>query len=229
MFEGQADALDFLGARFAGTPGHRQLLSPPCPTGHASRTGPPPGGRGRPRAADGGGASGLVGSVTPRRADRLDPRISCVNTSRGTREHRSHSRRRARHHRCCRPPGRGPGRAARRGDLDRRHVRRLLTPRRRTADGASCTSTRLELDPQVALRPEPFGALAYHYGNRRLVFLGTRHGRASSRRSATTRPSADALEACGIDRAALAVRSPGRPDRSLESTRRWSVSASSLS
>ena len=27
------------------------------------------------------------------------------------------------------------------------------------------------LHPQVALRPEPFGALAYHYGNRRLVFL----------------------------------------------------------
>ena len=25
--------------------------------------------------------------------------------------------------------------------------------------------------PQVAIRPEPFGALAYHYGNRRLVFL----------------------------------------------------------
>ena len=30
---------------------------------------------------------------------------------------------------------------------------------------------RLELHPQVALRPEPFGALAYHYGNRRLIFL----------------------------------------------------------
>lgn len=29
----------------------------------------------------------------------------------------------------------------------------------------------LELHPQVALRPEPFGALAYHYGNRRLIFL----------------------------------------------------------
>jgi len=28
-----------------------------------------------------------------------------------------------------------------------------------------------ELDPLVALRPEPFGALAYHYGNRRLTFL----------------------------------------------------------
>lgn len=27
------------------------------------------------------------------------------------------------------------------------------------------------LDTQVAIRPEPFGALAYHYGNRKLVFL----------------------------------------------------------
>ena len=27
------------------------------------------------------------------------------------------------------------------------------------------------LHDQVALRPEPFGALAYHYGNRRLNFL----------------------------------------------------------
>ena len=27
------------------------------------------------------------------------------------------------------------------------------------------------LHPSVALRPEPFGALAYHYGNRKLVFL----------------------------------------------------------
>jgi mycofactocin biosynthesis protein MftB len=34
-----------------------------------------------------------------------------------------------------------------------------------TVDGA------YRLDEQVALRPEPFGALAYHYGNRRLVFL----------------------------------------------------------
>ena len=29
----------------------------------------------------------------------------------------------------------------------------------------------LELNSQVALRPEPFGALAYHYGNRKLIFL----------------------------------------------------------
>ena len=29
------------------------------------------------------------------------------------------------------------------------------------------------LHEMVALRPEPFGALAYHYGNRKLVFLRT--------------------------------------------------------
>ena len=30
------------------------------------------------------------------------------------------------------------------------------------------------LDPQVSLRPEPFGALAYHFGTRRLSFLKSR-------------------------------------------------------
>lgn len=30
---------------------------------------------------------------------------------------------------------------------------------------------RLALSTAVALRPEPFGALAYHFGNRRLTFL----------------------------------------------------------
>lgn len=29
----------------------------------------------------------------------------------------------------------------------------------------------LRLSPSVALRPEPFGAMAYHFGNRRLTFL----------------------------------------------------------
>lgn len=30
---------------------------------------------------------------------------------------------------------------------------------------------RCSLHPEVAIRPERFGALAYHYGNRRLLFL----------------------------------------------------------
>ncbi|MEY4176421.1 MAG: hypothetical protein RI900_3586 [Actinomycetota bacterium] len=57
----------------------------------------------------------------------------------------------------------------------------------------------LELHPQVALRPEPFGALAYHYGNRRLVFL--KHAdMVTVARSLSQHPSlADALHAAGID------------------------------
>lgn len=31
--------------------------------------------------------------------------------------------------------------------------------------------TPYRLDPQVSLRPEEFGALAYHFGNRKLSFL----------------------------------------------------------
>ena len=56
----------------------------------------------------------------------------------------------------------------------------------------------LELHPQVAVRPEPFGALAYHYGNRRLVFL--RHPDVVRVVEALgNHPSvADTLEACGI-------------------------------
>jgi putative mycofactocin binding protein MftB len=33
------------------------------------------------------------------------------------------------------------------------------------------SSAAYRLDEKVALRPEPFGALAYHYGSRRLTFL----------------------------------------------------------
>ena len=33
------------------------------------------------------------------------------------------------------------------------------------------TDSRWRLHPRVALRPEPFGALAYHYDNRRLNFV----------------------------------------------------------
>lgn len=40
-----------------------------------------------------------------------------------------------------------------------------------SAMGPDLTDRHVELHPQVALRPEPFGALAYHHGTRRLVFL----------------------------------------------------------
>ncbi|MEM7275520.1 MAG: mycofactocin biosynthesis chaperone MftB [Actinomycetota bacterium] len=39
-----------------------------------------------------------------------------------------------------------------------------------TADDQALVG-RWRLHPRVALRPEPFGALAYHYDNRRLNFL----------------------------------------------------------
>lgn len=58
--------------------------------------------------------------------------------------------------------------------------------------------TPLELHPQVALRPEPFGALAYHYGNRRLVFLKHRDVVAVARVLADHPTLAAALEACDI-------------------------------
>ena len=40
-----------------------------------------------------------------------------------------------------------------------------------TLEATALAGRALELHPQVALRPEPFGALAYHYDTRRLVFL----------------------------------------------------------
>ena len=43
-----------------------------------------------------------------------------------------------------------------------------------TNSPAALVDRALELSPRVALRPEPFGALAYHYGTRRLVFLKDR-------------------------------------------------------
>ena len=57
----------------------------------------------------------------------------------------------------------------------------------------------LELHPQVALRPEPFGALAYHYGNRRLNFLRS-PDLVRLVESLAAHPSARAaFDACGID------------------------------
>ena len=58
---------------------------------------------------------------------------------------------------------------------------------------------RLELDPQVSVRPEPFGALAYHYGNRKLIFLKHPDIVAVVRALGDHDTLADALAACGID------------------------------
>ena len=56
----------------------------------------------------------------------------------------------------------------------------------------------LELAPRVALRPEPFGALAYHYGTRRLVFLKDRQ-LVRVVEALATHASLDAtFDACGV-------------------------------
>ena len=62
----------------------------------------------------------------------------------------------------------------------------------------SLLDTPLELDPQVSLRPEPFGALAYHYGTRRLVFMKHRDVVAVAQQLAAQPSLSAALTACGI-------------------------------
>jgi putative mycofactocin binding protein MftB len=62
------------------------------------------------------------------------------------------------------------------------------------------TDRALELHPQVAVRPEPFGALAYHYGNRRLVFLKHRDLVAVVEALGEHATLADTFDACGVER-----------------------------
>ena len=52
----------------------------------------------------------------------------------------------------------------------------------------------------MALRPEPFGALAYHYGTRRLVFLKHPDVVRVVEALADHPTVADTLTACDIDR-----------------------------
>ncbi len=59
----------------------------------------------------------------------------------------------------------------------------------------------LALHPQVALRPEPFGALAYHYGNRRLIFLRHPDVVRVVKSLDGTATVAETLTACAIDEA----------------------------
>ena len=67
------------------------------------------------------------------------------------------------------------------------------------------------LHPQVALRPEPFGALAYHYGNRKLTFLKHPDIVRVVRTLGDHPTLRDALTTAGIAEGAMAdVRAGGR-------------------
>jgi putative mycofactocin binding protein MftB len=54
------------------------------------------------------------------------------------------------------------------------------------------------LNPAATLRPEPFGALAYHFGNRRLTFLKSPQLVTVVRLLDGHDSAADALEAAGV-------------------------------
>ena len=78
----------------------------------------------------------------------------------------------------------------------------------------------LELHPQVALRPEPFGALLYHFGTRKLSFLKDRTV-VGIVRSLPEHPSArDALHAAGFDESSCYAKALGvlADSRMLERT-----------
>jgi len=65
-------------------------------------------------------------------------------------------------------------------------------------------SGRWRLHPQVALRPERFGALAYHFGNRRLSFLKSRRLLDVVQRLEGAADPAAACRAAGVEDAELA-------------------------
>ena len=58
---------------------------------------------------------------------------------------------------------------------------------------------RWRLHPQVALRPEPFGALLYHFGTRKLSFLKDRTVVGIVRSLPAHASARDALRAAGVD------------------------------
>ena len=60
-----------------------------------------------------------------------------------------------------------------------------------------------ELNEQVELRPEPFGALAYHFGTRRLSFLKSRKLLAVVRGLAAEPSGRDACTAAGVSEGEL--------------------------
>src|SRR5213080_4760565 len=69
---------------------------------------------------------------------------------------------------------------------------------RRSRSTACAVSTSYALHPQVGLRDEAFGALAYHYGNRRLTFLNDARLVTVVRTAAEHQDIDDALVAAGV-------------------------------
>lgn len=61
------------------------------------------------------------------------------------------------------------------------------------------------LSGSVALRPEPFGALAYHFGNRKLTFLKKRDLVDVVKTLGASETVADALTSCGVPEAQWAA------------------------
>ncbi len=77
-------------------------------------------------------------------------------------------------------------------------MRRLLTDAVQTTEVAFDADLPWQKARSVALRPEPFGALAYHFGNRKLSFLKS-NALVAVVQSLADHPTASAtLTACGI-------------------------------
>ena len=80
----------------------------------------------------------------------------------------------------------------------------MTTERAGTEGCAEPAETRFEPEkgyrcsPRVALRPEPFGALAYHFGTRRLSFLKTKKLLAVVEDLGRCASGRDACEAAGV-------------------------------
>ncbi|MDX2545013.1 mycofactocin biosynthesis chaperone MftB [Streptomyces sp. WI04-05B] len=60
-----------------------------------------------------------------------------------------------------------------------------------------------DLHPQVSVRPEPFGALLYHFGTRKLSFLKDRRLLAVVQSLADAPTARDACLAAGLDEGEL--------------------------
>ena len=77
------------------------------------------------------------------------------------------------------------------------------SPTAEAADAAFDLAAPWGLHPQVALRPESFGALAYHFGTRRLSFLKSRRLLAVVESLADHPDAASACRAAGVGAAEL--------------------------